>query len=156
MEDKQVLRDLIGRLPSRADDEVAILAIEGRALSKSDTSLHLAIPTGLIAIPLDSIMKATSVPGTKEIVRLVVRNPGAIRHLLRVVPRGGTSGQATGGGVVAQQRGELLGSGWGAGVNTCDYYNTETITGEEGNDASDDEEDDCHQDSEAPMLQLME
>jgi hypothetical protein len=144
MESKQDLTELIGRLPKRPDDEVAILAIEGKALSKNDANLHLALPSGLVAIPLDSIVKVTSVPGTKEIVRMVVRNPDGIRHLLRVPTR--TALSQAGGGEPATQRGEKIGSGWGVGVETCDYYDTETATGEEGFDACDDEEAVCQAD----------
>jgi hypothetical protein len=147
MQNDQILSKLLEHLPTRRDDEVAIRVIEGRALSKNETSLHLALPTGLVAVPLDSITRVTSVPGTKDIVRLVIRGHADIRHLLRVATRT-TTGQVVGSGPVTH-RGEQIGSGiLGPGVSTCDYYDTDTITGEEGYDASDDEEPDCHDDDE--------
>lgn len=151
MVDNPSLSDLIQKLPTVDDDEVAIQVIEGRALSKSASSLHLALSTGLVAVPLDSIMRVVSIPGTKDIVRLVVRRPDGIQHLLRVAPRS-SSRQGPGTGVAAN-RGEPIGSGIpGPGVSTCDYYDTPTVTGEEGNDASDDQDADCHNDDEAMLL----
>jgi hypothetical protein len=142
MQDTPGLTELIDRLPTRSDDEVAVQVIEGRALSKSETSVHLALTTGLVAVPLASIIRVTSVPGTKDIVRLVVRNPDGIRHLLRVTRT--TSTAFAGPGV---QRGEKIGGDiLGPGVSTCDYYDTETATGEDGFDASDDEEAVCQND----------
>src|SRR5688572_14650259 len=120
MEDQQ-LSALVNRLPARADDEVAIQVIEGRALSKSDDSLHVALPTGLVAVPIRSVVRVTSIPGTKDVVRIVVRNPDGIRHLLRVNPRGATL-QARG-GESGTRIGDKIGSGVpGPGVQTCDYY----------------------------------
>jgi hypothetical protein len=143
------LRDL----PTRQDDEVAMRILEGRALSRSDTNIHLAVPTGLLAIPLDNIVKVTPVAGTKGIVRILVRDPEAARPLLRVSPRSATG--SSGGGVVAAVRGELIGSGiLGPGVSTCDYYDTPTVTGEEGYDASDDEEAVCQNDDEVSPFSL--
>jgi hypothetical protein len=137
MQDQSEFADLMDRLPEKADDEVATIVIEGRALSKSSSSLHLALRTGLVAIPLGSITRAMALPGTKEMVRLVVRNPGEIRHLLRTetAPVAQTAGE--------KRRGEYIGSGYGPGVSTCRYYDTETATGESGYDACDDNDPVC-------------
>jgi len=144
MKNKRELPEILCELPTRRDEEVAMRMLEGRALSRSDTSLHLAVPTGLLAIPLDNIVKVTPVVGTKGIVRILVRNPEAARPLLRVSARSGSGGAS---GTLARIRGEKIGSGIpGPGVGTCDYYDTPTATSEEGYDASDDQESDCRAD----------
>jgi hypothetical protein len=149
MSENDHLSDILAPLPTRSDDDVAVLLIEGRALSKNETNLHLALPTGLVAVPLDSISRVTSVPGTNGIVRLVVRSPANIRQLLNVVRHDVEADEEENvGGYGDTQRGELLGSGPGVGVSTCDYYNTETLTGQDGYDASDDEEPVCRADDE--------
>jgi hypothetical protein len=142
MDKRNVLNALGERLPDRADSEVGTVVLEGRALSKSKTSLHLAVRTGLVAIPLESITRVIEMPGTKEMVRLVVTNPSEIRHLLRA--KVSTAAQSAEGGDT--RRGEEIGSGWGVGVQTCRYYDTETATGEEGFDACDDNDAVCGDD----------
>jgi hypothetical protein len=144
MVERHGLAQLVDRIPTRSDDEVASLVVEGRALSKSDTSLHVAVRTGLIAVPLDSIARVMSVPGTKDIVKVVVRNPEGIRPLLRV----GRGVAAQVGGGPSIRRGDVIGTVFGPGVSTCTYYNTETETGEEGYDASDDDDPVCGDDDE--------
>ena len=67
MNENERLSDILEPLPTRSDDDVAVLLIEGRALSKNETNLDLALPTGLVAVPLDSISRVTSVPGTPEL-----------------------------------------------------------------------------------------
>ena len=133
---KKKLPDALNNLPIRRDDEVALRMIQGRPLSRSETNVHVATNTGLLAVPLANIVKATPVPGTKGVVRLLVSDPESARPLLRVGPGG-----------VARIRGDKIGSGIpGIGVSTCDIYDTSTTTGDEGEDACDDEESDCHAD----------
>ena len=43
--------ELLKRLQVRQD--TAMITLQGRATSRSDTSLHLAVSTGIVAIPLD-------------------------------------------------------------------------------------------------------
>lgn len=151
MSENERLSDILDSLPTRSDDDVAVVLIEGRALSKNETNLHLALRTGLVAVPLDSISSVTSVPGANGFVRLVVRSPANIRHLLRVVRRNVEADEEDGGDDDGTtQRGELIVSGIpGVGVSTCDYYDKETLTGQDGNyDASDSFELACHADDE--------
>jgi hypothetical protein len=145
MDSKKKLPDALHELPKRRDEEVGLSMMEGRALSRSDDNLHLATPTGLLAVPLANIVKATAVAGTKGIVRLIVSNPESARVLLRVADPGSPAGGSSA-GAVARIRGEKIAVGVPVGVGTCDYYDTPTVTSAEGLDASDDEERDCHAD----------
>ena len=141
MKSKSGLDDLLARLDSRSDDAVAMRTFQGRALSKSDTNLHLAVRTGIVAVPLANVVKVMPIRGTKDMVRIVVRNPEEVRSLLRVTPQA-AAGDGT---AVGLRRGEFIGKGF-VGVATCNFYDTPTVTGEEGDDTSDDEDSDCEAD----------
>lgn len=147
------LKTVLGGIPRKDDKQVASVTISGRALSRSDKNVHVAVSSGIVAVPIGNIDKAVSVPGSKpDIVRLVVRNPHEIQSLLGVRPvLQGTNQSAEAAQEGETVQGELLVSGvWGVGVQTCNLYSSDTITGGEGNaDACDDTEtDDCRADDE--------
>ncbi len=152
------LKKLLAGLPQKQDNQVAVITVSGRALSRSAKNIHIAVPSGIVAVPIANIEKAVSVPGSQPgIVRLVVHNPHQIQSLLGVRPANPanpgdgsstTADMAEDGETV---RGDLLLEGvWGVGVETCNLYSSDTVSGGEGNaDACDDTEpDDCKADDE--------
>jgi hypothetical protein len=156
----KALKALLADLAEKQDHSVALVTISGRALSRSANNIHVAVPSGIVAVPISNIQKVASVEGTQPgIVRLVVRDPHQIQSLLGVRPVN-TGGRGQGGGGIsspdeAQEgdtvQGDLLVKGvWGVGVQTCNLYSSDTITGTDGNaDACDDTEtDDCAADDE--------
>lgn len=156
----KALKALLANLAEKQDHNVAFVTISGRALSRSANNIHVAVPSGIVAVPISNIQKVASVEGTQPgIVRLVVRDPHQIQSLLGVRPVN-TGGRGQGGGGIsspdeAQEgdtvQGDLLVKGvWGIGVQTCNLYSSDTITGTDGNaDTCDDTEtDDCAADDE--------
>jgi hypothetical protein len=136
VDSNKTLDDLLARIDEVQDEDVARTTLQGRALSRSTDNLHLAVRTGILAIPLLSIERVISVPGARpDIVRVVVKNPSAVQTLYQAASS--TEGH--------RQRGEWIGSGPGVGVSTCDYYDTSTITGGQA-DQCDDNDADCHAD----------
>ena len=132
----KTLDELLARIDEVSDDDVVRATLQGRALSRSTDNLHLAVRTGVLAIPLTSIERVIPVPAARpDIVRVVVKNPAAVETLYQAAPsREGL-----------RERGEKIGSGPGVGVQTCDYYDTSTITGGQA-DQCDDNDMDCHAD----------
>jgi hypothetical protein len=149
------LKKLLDGLAKKQDSQVAFITLSGRALSRSAKNIHVAVSSGIVAVPIANIQKVVSVPGSQPgIVRLVVNNPHQIQSLLGVRPANPgdgsnpTADKAEDGEIV---QGDLLVKGvWGVGVSTCDLYSSDTVTGGEGNaDTCDDTEtDDCHADDE--------
>ena len=149
------LKKLLAQLPQRKDDQVALITISGRALSRSTKNIHIAVPSGIVAVPIANVEKAVAVPGSQPgIVRLVVNNPHEMQSLLGVRPANPGDGgnpmdeKAEDGETV---RGDLLVEGvWGVGVQTCNLYSSDTVSGGDGNaDTCDDTEtDDCKADDE--------
>jgi hypothetical protein len=71
-------------LETRADQEMTRLSIHGKALSKSEDSLHLATQSGIVAIPFSQIEAVVPSSTTDErYVRVDVRNGSEVRTLLR-------------------------------------------------------------------------
>lgn len=148
-----ILKTVLGGLPRKDDNKVATVTVSGRALSRSDSNVHIAVSSGIVAVPIGNIAKAVSVAGSQPgIVRLVVNNPHQIQSLLGVRPVAeGTNQSAESAQEGESVRGDLLVEGvWGVGVSTCNLYSSDTVTGDEGNaDACDDTEtDDCRADDE--------
>jgi hypothetical protein len=78
------LSDLIKRLETRADEGLARLTFAGRVLSKSKEDLHLAVKSGILAIPFSEIEEvAPRVSADPALVWVAVRNADRVRHLLR-------------------------------------------------------------------------
>jgi hypothetical protein len=79
------LDDLLSRLhgaPTRA------VSYQGRAVGRDEDHLHLAVATGVIAIPLTAIehLRAIGGLGTDDVVSVEVSDPAGVRQLRRVVP----------------------------------------------------------------------
>jgi hypothetical protein len=127
------LEALLNRLEERADNELlSRLTFFGRALSKSQDSLHLATESGIVAIPLSEIedVAADHDPEHPDVVTVVVRHGDAVRHLLRVNPLPAGGGPApSAGGFQTQMPGG--GGEWCPPGYTCHYacQNSATLTG---------------------------
>ena len=140
------VQKLLSGLAQKNDDEVAVVTLKGRALSRSTTNVHVATTAGIVAIPIANIEKVVSLSDKQaDLVRIVVRNPKDIRQLLGVRPLGPVGGGgSTGGGVIAMEDGEILPTDRNperlmVGVGTYTETDTDTITGGQGNpDATDD------------------
>ena len=121
------LDDLLSRLKSLPKPEQAA-TFDGRALSRDDKHLHLAIATGVIAIPLadiDSVRLLTA--SSNDIVSVDVRHADRIQYVRRVSPmRRGPGGLGGFGGV--------FNSG---DTHTGQYLDSSTVTGGRA-DATDD------------------
>jgi hypothetical protein len=83
------LEELLGRLPERSDEDVAASTLVGRALSRSDTHLHLATRKGVVAVPLSQIDDVTvRFADDPSRVSVKVRDPDSVRLMRRaLVPR---------------------------------------------------------------------
>ena len=80
-----VLQTLLQRLEQRAEDGFARVTYYGRALSRSENALHLATPTGVVAIPLNDIECVMPIsPRHPESVWVGVRNGDRVRQLISV------------------------------------------------------------------------
>jgi hypothetical protein len=153
------VKKLLDSLKQKNDDEVAVMTLKGRALSRSATSVHLATTAGIIAVPIANIKEVVSLNDAHaDLVRVVVKNPKDIRQLLGVRPAWPTNGGGSGGGgAVAMEEGETVLTDRNpektyVGVGTYTTTDTDTVTGGQGNlDATDDREptggqpDDTHQ-----------
>jgi hypothetical protein len=78
------LDKLLGHLERKADDDLARYTFGGKALSKSEKNLHLAVADGIVAIPLANIEQVVQVDGiSPDLVWVAVRNVGSVRYLLQ-------------------------------------------------------------------------
>ena len=151
----KTLQKLLNDLARKKDDEVAVITLTGRALSRSAKNLHVAVSSGIVAVPIGNIEQMVTLAGSRPgMIRFVVRNPSDIRPLLSVGPiLPGPTNEAEDpelpDGVVRTVL-EIKGF-HDVGVNTCDLYATDTASGQDGNlDQSDDEKCfDDHPDDEA-------
>jgi hypothetical protein len=88
--DEQGGTQVLADVPRKKDDEVVpAQEFEGRAVSRSDDTLHLAIRTGVVNIPLSSVESVTPISATDdELVRVTV-SQGAprVKHAFRVADR---------------------------------------------------------------------
>lgn len=84
----QSVKKLLDRLEQKEDDQVAIITLNGRALSRSsNNNLHLATAGGIVAVPIANIKQVIQLSDSDpEAVSLVVRNPQDIKPLLGVKP----------------------------------------------------------------------
>lgn len=77
------LDGLLGRLAERGDTEASRASFTGRAVSRSKEHLHLAVETGVIAIPLAQIDRVDQLhPGDDTIVRVEVKRADSVTHLV--------------------------------------------------------------------------
>jgi hypothetical protein len=78
--------DLVRRLPERSDDDFAAVRLIGRAVSRSDTHLHLATRTGVVAVPLSDINDVrVRFPDDPTRVAVTVRDRDNVRLVRRAV-----------------------------------------------------------------------
>jgi len=141
------VQELLGRLAEKSDDRVALKVLEGRALSRSAKSVHVAVSGGIVAVPIANIEEVVStVASQPDMVRMVVRNPHEIEPLLRVRltrPGGSGTGGASGGAIEQARDGDIVYTDrvtrLQMGAATYTTTDTDTITGGDGQpDASDD------------------
>lgn len=122
------LDELLSRLPY--PDKAQSLNYEGRAVSRDKDSLHLAVSSGVIAIPLADITEVNGLSGqSSDIVSVDVKSADRIRQLRHVTPmfrRGGFGGA-------------FGGLNFGSDTPTAGYVDSSTVTGGRA-DATDDTE----------------
>jgi hypothetical protein len=96
------LEKLLSRLPSAAKSQQS-LTYEGKAVSRDKDNLHLAISSGVIAIPLAEIGEVKALSGqSNDIVSVSVKRADRIKQIRHASPmfRGGGWGGGFGGGGV--------------------------------------------------------
>lgn len=82
---KSDLKSLLQRLETRAEDGYASLCFQAKAVGKSKDAVHLAVESGIIAVPLDQIAAIAPIPGRSPVeVSVEVLNGDTIRHLRQV------------------------------------------------------------------------
>lgn len=133
--------ELLEKLQVRPD--AAKITLQGRATSRSETSLHLAVSTGIVAIPLGEIEDVTPLRPTSDptMVSVLVRDNTKVRHLLKVQSTMGTaqvSGCHPAGLQASRVRGQAFFPG-GSGFElppifrcdsfTADDFDCATVTG---------------------------
>lgn len=75
---------LLNRLESRLDDGLSRMTYSGRAMSKSNTHLHMCVSSGIVLIPIDQIESVSSIHERTDpdLVAVTVRDAGRVRHAL--------------------------------------------------------------------------
>lgn len=131
------LADLLLRL-DHAASKAGVTNMSGLAIAKDDTSLHLAVENGVVAIPFDEIVNMgldldTSSP---EIIWLEVKNADRIRTIRTA------SSQM----IDAFTPSSALKAMTGTGTNECEGSETSSKSGGE-EDACDDFRQHCTRDS---------
>jgi len=109
------LEKLLSRLPS-VEKARQFLTYEGKAVSRDKSHLHLAITSGVIAIPLADIEEVKALSGqSSDIVSVSVTSMDRIKHIRHVSPmfRGGWG----------------HGFGWEDPSATKSYIDSTTVTG---------------------------
>jgi hypothetical protein len=88
------LEKLLSRLASAAQSQQLIY--EGKAVSRDKDNLHLAISSGVIAVPLDDIAEVKALSGqSNDIVSVSVKSADRIKQIRHASPmfrRGGGGG----------------------------------------------------------------
>ena len=95
------LDDLLSRLQSLETTSQS-LSYEGKAVSRDKNNLHLAISSGVVAIPLADIVEVKAVSGqSSEIVSVTVKQVEGIKQIRQASPmfRRGGFGGVFGGGI---------------------------------------------------------
>ena len=79
------LAQLLNRLETKAEEGLARVHFRGRAVSKSADNLHLSVPMGIVAIPLDEIERVAPISDNDPtLVAVTVRNGDRVKPLLSV------------------------------------------------------------------------
>ena len=78
------ISELLGKLQAQPD--AAQITLQGRATSRSETNLHLAVSSGIVAIPIDEIEDVVPLSTTTDptLVSVLVKDASKVRHLLKV------------------------------------------------------------------------
>ena len=118
----------------KVEPDMIKLDLEGKAISRSETSLHLAGPTGIVAIPLEEIVDITPLKNTNDpmMVSVCVKDAAKVRRLSSVQPatpgpvatsRAGFPGRFGGGGAGSRTMGPT-------GATFCfdSYIDSSTVT----------------------------
>jgi hypothetical protein len=92
------LEELLSRLPSIEDSQ--LLTYEGKAVSRDKAHLHLAVASGVVAIPLSDITEVKPLADhSSNIVSVNVKSTDGIKQIRQVSGlRGGGLGGFGGGG----------------------------------------------------------
>jgi hypothetical protein len=139
------LDDLLGRLDESPRQPVSY---RGRAIGKDKKSIHLAVPTGVIAIPLADITEVRGIEQagvSADVVQVDVSDPARVVQIRRVAPWR-SSALPKGSETV------LLASD-NASNYTWTAFHQETVTITAGApDATDDGDDGFHADEDVPQL----
>jgi hypothetical protein len=139
------IASVLKRLQKQPD--AAKTTLQGRAISRSEDSLHLATATGIMAVPIDAIedVKPLLATGDPNLVTVSVKDSAKVRHLLKVkltdeAETGGATGEV-GAPTAALRLGGRFGGFGGLGggiflppIFTCDsftndYLDTATASG---------------------------
>ena len=79
------LEKLIAKLETRADEGLNRAVFIGRALSRNSESIHLAVPSGIVTIPLSEIEEYNVISQINGLVlSLIVRNAEKVKQMLTV------------------------------------------------------------------------
>lgn len=89
-------KDFLKSLDDERDENIARLVFSGRALSKSDSNLHMCTSSGVVLIPIDEIEDVERVYEKidRNLVNVTVRNADAVRHVLQIEQLRDTPGAA--------------------------------------------------------------
>jgi hypothetical protein len=79
------INTVLQRLKDRSEEGLAKLVYTGKALSKSDTHLHLAVSSGIVLIPIAEIDSIAYVykDFNEDYLHVTVKNADRVRHALR-------------------------------------------------------------------------
>lgn len=95
------LEELLSKLPS-IDQSSQAVVYEGKAVSRDKDTIHLAVSSGVVAIPLADIAEVKGLSGqSSDIVSVSVKSVDRIRQIRQASPmfrRGGLGGIFGGGG----------------------------------------------------------
>jgi hypothetical protein len=81
---KKNLARILDKLETRSAKGYGALSFRAKAVGKTADSIHFAVPTGIISVPLKEIDSIEPIPGLSEVEVLVdVRNGDQITHLRR-------------------------------------------------------------------------
>jgi hypothetical protein len=84
-ETKKVVEELLTKLEKKPDDVASSVSLVGRACSRSEENLHLAIATGIVAIPISNIDDITTVlPNDPFTVAVKFRRADEVKFLRRM------------------------------------------------------------------------
>jgi hypothetical protein len=84
-DDRGDLARVLDKLETRSAEGYGALSFRAKAVGKTDDSIHLAVATGIVSVPLKDILSIKSIPGQSELNVLVeVQNGDRVTHLRHV------------------------------------------------------------------------